>query len=287
MARNPFLDAARYLAGSSGSISDPSSPGGGGGPGYWRLPTVLGTGVDQTLSQAGLHPAVPANRFDSRLTLAAQNRSIQLTPVQIAQSTPATLPPAKLSNWQIVDFKSYTASGGPPALKIDGAVGYFTMFVKNTKTGESLVISGAGAGGGGGVGLLPVDVSGDPPELSNAQSLKISLAALAFLGPVSASIVKTLAIFKIISLLPSWHSPIYLGATKSDSDGADLFSGMAAIQNLSAGAGVEGSVSSIVFLDGSGPKAYAYLAGFDFLSNVSIGAGALIYHVTTKKTATH
>jgi len=181
-------------------------------------------------------------------------------------------PLVRISDWQIVSNESITVSAGPPVAKFDIAWGSFTMIVANRRTAQALTVEGAGGGAGVGVGLSPspVDVSGDPQRLPNAPGLMGALANA--INQIGARVK--------LPKLPGWNSPIFLYPGATDSMGAQLFGGPAAIYSGGAAMVVEIGCGILVFSGGSGIKALAVLAGFDYLSNISIGASGLVYWVT-------
>lgn len=173
------------------------------------------------------------------------------------------------SEWHIVSDNSASISA---SFVIDVAAGVFSMNVANFRTGQVITLNGRGGGGGIGAAVsaigLPVSASVDP----------------ALLVPKTLSIgFLTAALNTVAGLLDraSANSPIYLVPGRTDS--AQLFPGLAQIVTLSGAAFVEASCSVIVFYDNNvGLKAFAFLAGADFTSGVSVDLDDIVYVVNSQ-----
>jgi hypothetical protein len=184
--------------------------------------------------------------------------------LSVAGSTAAMAPTVgfrpSVSAWHIVSNSSSAISIG---LAIDVTFGSLRITLANSQTGQ--VITLTGPGGGGGVSTGPkFSVSGDPPPVPGTPSL-------GFL---------TTALRGVVALLgrASINSPVYVVPGRVDS--AQLFMGLAQIVTLSAAAIGEANASVIVFYDNFGIKAFAFLAGVDLASDVSVGVDDIVYTVS-------
>ena len=168
------------------------------------------------------------------------------------------------------------------------------MILANTVNNEVITLKGLGGGPGIGVGLSPspIGVSGDPQEVATLLS-----------DTPFGSWKNLIAGIRAVPDLPGAYSSIFLCPGRTDSPqlftrGGQLITGGAAV-GVEVGAGVvlffddTPAAEFEVELAGSlgGPaagaaafaitslKAFAVLAGLDYISDATIGVGDIIYDV--------
>jgi hypothetical protein len=199
----------------------------------------------------------------------------------------------KVSDWHIVSQVSLTVSFGEA---LDFEEGFFAMTLTNRRTSQKLALTGAGFGAS--LGLPkgpPITVSGNPQAVAD-------LLPNSPLSNLKKNLTQSLA--RSLPQLPGWQSPIFLCPGRIDSP--QLFDGCAQVTSAAVGGILELGVGIIAFLDtatfaedalmaAAGPiaqmlagspgapvKAFAFLAGLDYVSGLSAGGGDILYKVSSR-----
>jgi len=205
------------------------------------------------------------------------------------------IPGLRASSWHILNDQSINLSLATPIVKLSVVSSQFTITLKNVKFHKTCALRGVGGGASFGPGLLSIDVSGDPQQLSNLLS-NIGFSRLNGL----------LKLIGAISSLPGSYSPIFLCPGRPDS--IDSFTGAALALNAGAALGLEGGIGVVLFFDphafsnllfqvaamgafgtfggiveagifAANVKAFAFIAGLDYCTNVSLGIQEVLYTV--------
>jgi hypothetical protein len=202
------------------------------------------------------------------------------------------LPSLKVSDWRILSDESLTISADTPVAKLGVGASFFTMTLENPRRSEILMLKGTGGGVDFGAGSSFVDISGDPQEAADLLSQNVFGRLKGLMGTMRS-----------LRDLPGTYSPVFLFPGRKDS--ANLFTGGTLIITGNAGGGIEAGVGIIIFFDVSavgrlelavaaalgGPlaeaaafsvtsvTAFAFVAGLDYISDASAGAGGVVYTV--------